>query len=73
MWTDEDFWDADDDPETQPDDPDDLYEIDGWDKHADSRDKRREHDRRGMQVTNRSMKTVILPMIGKRAGGKNAR
>ena len=48
------------------------------DYHAERRDKKRDRNHR-MVVSNRSMKTVILPMIGKRAsearrkGGQNAR
>ena len=49
--------------------PHEDFDVDFVDRHATSRDNKRFHEQAGMQVTNRSIKTVILPMIGKRANG----
>jgi hypothetical protein len=49
--------------------PHEDFDVTYTDSHADKRDNKRYRDQRGMQVTNRSIKTIILPMIGKRAIG----
>jgi len=37
------------------------------DKHADQRDAKKNKEHYGMQVSNRNIKSVLLPTIGKKA------
>lgn len=39
----------------------------GEDRHADSRDEKRRKGRYGMRVSGRSIKSVLLPLIAKKA------
>lgn len=37
------------------------------DRHADERDRKRRKGRYGMQVSGRSIKSVLLPVIGRKS------